>query len=168
MCNRRRDELLARIASAKTQLSKLDEERTDLQLQISSLQDVLSSTEQQGPTSQQPSIQKEMRPRTTGEKIALFRSLFRGREDVFPKRWENSKKGTAGYSPACANEWVHGICDKPRVKCGDCPNQAFLPVTDQVILEHMQGRFVAGLRIPGVTDAYEPFRDAGKWLASSF
>ncbi len=61
--------------------------------------------------------------RTGTEKIRLFRTLFRGREDVFPKRWENSKQGRSGYSPACANEWVRGVCGKPRVKCGQCPNQ---------------------------------------------
>jgi hypothetical protein len=41
---------------------------------------------------------------TTGDKIALFRRLFRGRADVYPQRWE-SAKGTSGYSPACGNEW---------------------------------------------------------------
>src|SRR5207247_1844443 len=38
--------------------------------------------------------------------------------------------------------WVRGVCEKPRVKCGECPNQAFLPVEDQVILDHLQGRHV--------------------------
>ena len=38
-------------------------------------------------------------------KIALFRSLFRGRQDVYPRRFENRKSGKAGYAPACANEW---------------------------------------------------------------
>ena len=38
------------------------------------------------------------------QKISLFRSLFRGRTDVYPIRWEN-QSGKAGYSPACANEW---------------------------------------------------------------
>ena len=31
------------------------------------------------------------------------------------------------------------------MKCGDCANQAFLPVTDQVILDHLQGRHVVGV-----------------------
>ena len=39
------------------------------------------------------------------DKIALFRSLFLGREDVYPRRWENAGKGTSGYAPVCANEW---------------------------------------------------------------
>ena len=54
------------------------------------------------------------------DKIALFGSLFRGREDVYPKRWENAKTGKTGYAPVCANEWALRLCGKPRVKCGTC------------------------------------------------
>src|SRR4030066_1741830 len=84
-------------------------------------------------------------PSTAEEKVALFRSLFRGREDVFPKLWENTKTGRKGYGPACSNEWVRGVCEKPRVKCGKCSQRAFLPVTDQVVLDHLQGRHVIGV-----------------------
>jgi hypothetical protein len=66
-------------------------------------------------------------------KIRLFRSLSRGREDVYPRRFESRKTGKAGYAPACANEWVRGVCEKPRVKCAECPHRRFLPMTDQVI-----------------------------------
>jgi superfamily II DNA or RNA helicase/very-short-patch-repair endonuclease len=72
-------------------------------------------------------------------KIALFRSLFHGREDVYPRRFESRKTGRAGYSPVCGNEWVQGICAKPRIKCSECPHQRFLPVTDDVIRWHLQG-----------------------------
>ncbi len=72
-------------------------------------------------------------------KIKLFRSLFRGREDVFPRRWQNANSGKSGYSPVCRNEWVRGICEKPRVKCGECPHQAFVAVTDNVVRCHLQG-----------------------------
>src|SRR5688572_8638596 len=84
-------------------------------------------------------------------KIALFRSLFRGREDVYPRRFESRKSGRSGYAPACANEWVRGICEKPRIKCADCPSRRFLPVTDDVIRRHLSGcdpdgqPFVAGV-----------------------
>jgi hypothetical protein len=40
---------------------------------------------------------------------------------------------------------VHGGCEKPRVKCGDCPNQAFIRVSDQAVLDHLQGRHVVGV-----------------------
>lgn len=86
-----------------------------------------------------------------GEKIARFRSLFRGRDDVYARRFENPRSGKTGYSPACGNEWVRGVCDKPRVKCSDCPNPYWLGVTDDVIHWHLAGRdaddkpFVMGL-----------------------
>jgi len=84
-------------------------------------------------------------------KIGLFRSLFRGRDDVYPRRFESRRTGQAGYAPACANEWVRGICEKPRVKCTECPHRRFLAVTDEMIRWHLTGRdaarqpFVAGL-----------------------
>jgi superfamily II DNA or RNA helicase len=86
----------------------------------------------------------------TADKVALFRCLFAGRSDVFPLRWENAKTGKAGYAPACANEWIRGVCGKPQVKCGECPHQAFIPVSDEIIDKHLRGgdgprAFVAGV-----------------------
>ena len=84
-------------------------------------------------------------------KIALFRSLFRGRNDVYARRFENRKTGRSGYAPACANEWVRSICEKPRIKCAVCPHRRFLPVSDEVIRWHLSGcdpegqPFVAGV-----------------------
>lgn len=84
-------------------------------------------------------------------KIALLRSLFRGRDDVYPRRFESRKTGKSGYAPACANEWVRGICEKPRVRWAVCPHCRFLPVTDEVIRWQLSGRdandqpFVAGV-----------------------
>jgi hypothetical protein len=78
------------------------------------------------------------------EKVALFRRLFRGRTDVYPLRWE-SVKGRSGYSPACGNEWRPGICHKPRVKCGECDQRLLLPVTDQVIYDHLAGQHTVGV-----------------------
>lgn len=75
----------------------------------------------------------------TAGKVALFRSLFRGREDVFPRRWDNPTTGKAGYAPACRNEWVRGVCGKPQIKCGECPNKAFIPVDDDIIHAHLVG-----------------------------
>src|SRR5436309_10129210 len=72
-------------------------------------------------------------------KIALFRSLFRGRDDVYARRFENRKNGKAGYAPACGNEWAPGFCEKPRIRCTACPNQHFLHVTDNVVRWHLTG-----------------------------
>ncbi|WP_277373385.1 DEAD/DEAH box helicase family protein [Pseudomonas sp. AA-38] len=80
----------------------------------------------------------------TDEKLALFKRLFRGRADVFALRWE-SKAGKSGYSPACANEWRPGVCEKPRIKCGDCSYRKLLPLTDQVLYKHLAGEIVVGV-----------------------
>lgn len=80
----------------------------------------------------------------TDAKLALFKRLFRGRTDVFPMRWE-SKAGKTGYSPACANEWRPGVCEKPRIKCGDCSFRQLLPLTDQVLYKHLAGEIVIGV-----------------------
>ncbi len=36
------------------------------------------------------------------DKVTLFRSLFRGRDDVYPRLWTNAKSGKRGYAPAAA------------------------------------------------------------------
>ena len=77
-------------------------------------------------------------------KVALFQRLFKGREDIYPLRWE-TKHGKAGYSPACRFEWNRAYCDKPRVKCGQCDNRDFLPVTDKVIYDHLSGKHTIGV-----------------------
>lgn len=87
---------------------------------------------------------------STADKIKLFQKLFRGRSDVYPLRWE-SAKGRSGYSPACGNEWRQGICLKPKVKCGACENRQLLPVTDQVIFDHLVGKQTVGV-YPLLTD----------------
>jgi len=78
------------------------------------------------------------------DKITLFRSLFRGREDVYPVRWE-AKTGKSGYSPACANEWKRPLCTKPRMKCSDCDNRELVPVTDEAIQDHLTGKHTIGV-----------------------
>ena len=80
----------------------------------------------------------------TDAKVDLFRNLFRGRADVYPIRWE-SKAGKSGYAPACANEWRPRVCEKPRIKCGDCGNRQLLPLTDEVIFRHLAGDVVLGI-----------------------
>lgn len=82
---------------------------------------------------------------TSERKIALFASLFRGRADVFPLRWENRSKGKSGWAPCCANEWKAGVCGKPRVRCGECPNQAFRAPVELELLAHLRGRHVMGV-----------------------
>lgn len=128
---------------AKARLNELDHERGQLEQELAGLRARHESIARAGAASSH-AIDAPC-TRSAADKVALFRSLFAGRTDVFPKHWHNPKTDRAGYSPACRNEWVRGVCEKPRVKCGECPSQAFIPVTDRVILDHLQGRHVAGV-----------------------
>ena len=79
------------------------------------------------------------------QKIALFRSLFKGREDVYAVRYERKRDGKPGYTPACKNIWKPGICPKPKISCHDCSRKDYLPINDQVIEEHLRGEKVIGV-----------------------
>ena len=76
---------------------------------------------------------------SVSDKIALFRSLFRGREEVYPRRFQSVKTQKSGYAPACKNEWVRNVCAKPKVKCLDCGNQQFISISHEIIHWHLQG-----------------------------
>ncbi len=82
---------------------------------------------------------------STHEKVALFRRLFHGRADAYPVRWESKTTGRSGYSPACANEWRSGVCEKPRIKCGDCGHRLLIPLSDAVIYAHLAGKHTIGV-----------------------
>ena len=124
------------IAREESRLLRLEQELTEAQARLLSLKAALAA---QGDLieislSGDSALSTSS---TVAEKVALFRSRFRGREDIYPRFWSNARTGRKGYAPTCGNEWVRGVCEKPRVKCGECPNQAFLPVEDQVILDHL-------------------------------
>lgn len=67
---------------------------------IADLQVALSAASMPGGSKSQaaslPEVRETAAPRTASEKVFLFRELFPGRMDVFPKRWVNAKKGTKG------------------------------------------------------------------------
>lgn len=73
------------------------------------------------------------------KKIALFMSLFRGRDDVYAKRWESQKTGKSGYQPVCANEWQASLCDKRKYACHSCPNRKLSPLDVQAVEKHLRG-----------------------------
>ena len=73
------------------------------------------------------------------EKVRLFRAIFRGREDVYARRYTSAKTGKSGYSPVCSVEWTRGVCDKKRVACAVCPNRRLEPLEDEVVRMHLRG-----------------------------
>ncbi|MFY3791490.1 TOTE conflict system archaeo-eukaryotic primase domain-containing protein [Ureibacillus sp. MALMAid1270] len=78
------------------------------------------------------------------ERIQIFNELFKGRTDVYAKRYETNN-GKSGYTPACKFEWQKPICQKPAIKCSECSHRTLLPLTDQVIYDHLVGKHTIGL-----------------------
>ncbi|MGB5718452.1 MAG: DEAD/DEAH box helicase family protein [Gammaproteobacteria bacterium] len=159
-----RENILQDIAEAKQQIAHLRKKQEEAETTLQLLNERLFQYDN-SKTHQTTDLSGDSIPAAANispeDKIALFRQLFRGREDVYPKLWQNQKTAKKGYSPACSNEWVRGVCEKPRIKCGDCPNQAFLPVSTDVVLGHLQGRHVIGV--------YPMLRDEACWfLAADF
>ncbi|MGZ3805901.1 MAG: TOTE conflict system archaeo-eukaryotic primase domain-containing protein, partial [Pseudobdellovibrionaceae bacterium] len=129
------------IRSAENRLAALEKERIDL---LSELKNLRAQRDEQKPMLLlgRPTLMKT--PETNEEKADLFLTLFRGRENVYPKRWENLKTGRSGYSPVCENEWVKPICQKPTIKCSDCNHQKFSPLNALAIGAHLRGSTTIG------------------------
>ena len=97
-------------------------------------------------------------------KIALFRRLFRGRPDVYSQRFQNRKTGKSGYQPACGNQWLRGICEKPKIRCMDCTNSRFLPVSDEVVRWHLSGKDPTGTHfVMGIAKQVDLFSQEEQW-----
>ena len=84
------------------------------------------------------------------ERVELFQSLFRGREDVFARRWYSVKTERSGYQPVCLNEWRQGLCDKKKFKCADCPNRQFKALEYGDFYRHLEGRDASGQDVIGI------------------
>jgi superfamily II DNA or RNA helicase len=147
-----KDDASDEVARVRRRLADLDAERAALarELETLELEQKLISARRAAERDAFPDA-PVTNSSSSAAKIGLFRRLFAGRTDVFPVRWENRKTGRSGYSPACSNEWTKGICGKPKVKCGECPHQAFIPPSEDVIEKHLRGGgarsgdFVAGV-----------------------
>ncbi|MBI4300353.1 MAG: hypothetical protein HY677_04385 [Chloroflexi bacterium] len=95
-----------------------------------------------------PSPEEAVTDTSSGaEKIGLLQRLFRGRQDIYAVRWEHPA-GRAGYAPACRSR-------------SDRERGIFLPLTDQVLHAHLDGRLTIGI--------YPLLRDETCWfLAADF
>ncbi len=116
------DSKLQKILALENKIQTLDTKRASLVQELNQLKKLSNSNSSAPVTQYSPSA----------DKIKLFKILFRGREVVYPKRWENTKTGKAGYSPVCGNEWKAGLCEKPRVKCSICTNRSWVLILDNV------------------------------------
>ena len=137
---RPRDDILRELEAAGSSLAGVERTCGELKAKIASLQMELAALSAMANSRPGPAPDT-WAPQTPADKVKLFRSLFRGRTNVFPVRFVSKKTGRAGYAPACSNKWLPELCLlKSGGKCSDCTNQSFIPVGEQLIVEHLQGR----------------------------
>ena len=119
-------------------IKELEDENTELKKRLG--EDVV-------PVVQKPTAMQKL---SVQEKVGLFRSVFKGREDVFAKRWYSKASGKGGYQPVCQNEWNRQLCDKRKFKCAECPNRQFAALTDKDIYRHLEGKDTDGRDVIGL------------------
>jgi uncharacterized protein (DUF927 family) len=90
--------------------------------------------------------------------VDLFNEAFKGRPDVYPRRWEftdrETGKKTFGYSPVCANRRNGDLCPKNidrKAPCKDCQNKSYVPLADEILNDHFDGKEFLGV-YPLLTD----------------
>ncbi len=127
-----RSHIIQEVESINQRLQELEEEKSRL----------LARKSQLGSTP--PNLIATSSTLSPNEKVSLFQNFFVGREDIYALRWENST-GKSGYAVACHNEWRPGLCNKPKIKCGECTNKAYKALEPRAIFEHLSGFQTVGL-----------------------
>src|SRR5258708_12768132 len=124
-----RDALRDAIAQEEFLLAKLEAEQTESKHRLTVLRAELAAlgTEPEIRVRLPVSLKAPI-PRTSADKVRLFRSLFRGREDIFPTRFVSAKTGKSGYAPACRNKFFRAGSEFPTAKCRASPTQPFIPL----------------------------------------
>ena len=152
----RRQTLESEIAGEEASLRRLEAEQAEAKARLSALRSDLAALDLVSLPARAPTATVADGPQTPAEKVKLFRQLFRGRPDLYPTRFVSKKTGKPGYAPACSNKFVPGVCELPKVKCGDCTKQAFRPVDDSAVSAHLKGHHVMG--------AYAMLEDETCWF----
>ena len=96
---------------------------------------------------------------TAEQRIARFRSLFRGREDVYAIRWE-SNDGRSGYMPKADRDWKSYLNAKEQDrKKIDRQTRTYRPLTHDVVRAHLVGDLTVGI--------YPLLLDESCWLLAA-
>jgi hypothetical protein len=127
------------ILIAERELATLDAKRAALQDRIRQLKRLKQSIADEQLPFDRLSESTVTNDSTQEQKIDFFRSMFRGREDIYSRRFESKRSGKSGYHPVYRKEWIRPFCQKPKIKCGDCENRDFISLSDDVVRNHLIG-----------------------------
>jgi superfamily II DNA or RNA helicase len=127
------------LAEAENELLVIDSKRAELIARIKQLRQRKALHNQPAqPALQLPNVAVSNQSNQE-EKIALFRSLFKGREDVFARRFESVRTGKSGYQPVYRIEWANGVLHKPNNPRAKSSSQDFVSLSNEVIRSHLLG-----------------------------
>ena len=137
------------IDAIKNRLSRIEEERRQLIARLGKLHGnspASKSFPENINVNDGPLATKNESLSSQAEKLTLFRSFFRGRDDVFARFWVSKKNPSKkGYSPVCKNEWVEGKCEKPAKKCSSCDYKEYVSLSFEILAEHLTGKQIVGI-----------------------
>jgi superfamily II DNA or RNA helicase len=133
------------LKSAKEETLRLREENSRLRSMLGISNSVVNGHSGQSVQAAPESLTPSPKASTPEQKIGLFRSLFRGREDVYAVRWE-TKNGKSGYSPAGVMDWraIHSARPEER-KMVARKTRTLKPLTEESIRNHLTGKQTIGL-----------------------
>ena len=114
---RGKDGILQDLAREEDRLAQLERAHEEARAKVESLRSELAtaSTLALAPL-RLPIATNGSAPNTPAAKVKLFRSLFRGRKDIFPTRFVSKKTNKAGYAPACSNKWEPGLLARGQLE----------------------------------------------------
>ncbi len=146
----------------RDQVSALLRQCNELREEVARLRRILLENEID-PAPPQPEPQRALAPApqpqsqlNTVQKVVLFRSLFRGREDVYPIRWE-SPDGRHGYMPHSEPDWNAYYAARPEDRKRVAKEtRKYFPLTDEVVHKHLAGKHTIGV--------YPLLRDETCWF----
>ncbi len=139
------DDIQVRLKTAQEECHRLREENERLRAILGIDHPLPSKPVSQAVSVTKPSSIATSEVYTPEKKIALFRNLFHGREDVFALRWEG-KGGKSGYSPAGSMDWraIHAAKPEDRKRVGR-KTRILQPLTDDAIRNHLTGKQTIGI-----------------------
>ena len=137
MSSQRYQEFIAERTRLLERIKELENENAELRKRLGELVEPVTSAS------------NAMQNLSLQEKIDVFCSLFKGRDDVFARRWYSKTSRKAGYQPVCQNEWTP-LCDKRKYKCADCPNRQFSQLTYNDYYRHLEGKDADGRDVVGL------------------
>ena len=142
------DEILkAELEQAVAECKRLREENARLRLRVGETPDTLPATTKQfsahNNNNKKPASSNVANDSPPELKVSLFRSLFRGREDVYAVRWEG-RSGKTGYSPAGIREWGQaGSAGRGQKR--PFRHSKLFALSEEVIRDHLLGKQTIGV-----------------------